>query len=356
MKKKYLLLICQKKFHLLIYYLILLIEKYLITIIKIMIHIRNLLKNKKLLNDEITEFIYNNEVFSNEIADSITSFKKLFNCKKIDIHDKTDIYKFCTENKGNTHLYKDMINDFITLIKFLNEKRKEDNNKDDDIKEESKIYEILNKFQGKISDNFIEIFRSKEGLTIDKTPEIFEYYLKSIYEDVSAEINEYQIELDDDSKNIIDIYSYHINKEDFAHAIRLFMTLVLFLEDDKENKIKSNRNNIINYLKAPDLWNKDIDDKQTFYSNLNELKQINAQINQIIPLYELLGKDIADNFFDEVKKMIKDDDENPQTEKKIDEIPDNIDVDKKEDPFAQPDDDDDPFAENDDEDDDERQV
>ena len=73
-------------------------------------------------------------------------------------------------------------------------------------------------------------------------------------------------------------------------------------------KIKSNRNNIINYLKAPDLWNKDIDDKQTFYSNLNELKQINAQINQIIPLYELLGKDIADNFFDEVKKMIKDDD------------------------------------------------
>ena len=121
-------------------------------------------------------------------------------------------------------------------------------------------------------------------------------------------------------------------------------------------KIKSNRNNIINYLKAPDLWNKDIDDKQTFYSNLNELKQINAQINQIIPLYELLGKDIADNFFDEVKKMIKDDDENPQTEKKIDEIPDNIDVDKKEDPFAQPDDDDDPFAENDDEDDDERQV
>ena len=52
-----------------------------------------------------------------------------------------------------------MINDFITLIKFLNEKRKEDNNKEDDIKEESKIYEILNKLQGKITDNFIEIFR-----------------------------------------------------------------------------------------------------------------------------------------------------------------------------------------------------
>ena len=248
-----------------------------------------------------------------------------------------------------------MINDFITLIKFLNEKRKEDNNKEDDIKEESKIYEILNKLQGKITDNFIEIFRSKEGLTINKTPDIFEYYLKSIYKDVNAEINEYQIELDDDSKKIIENYSYHINKEDFAHAIRLFMTLVLFLEDDKENKIKSNRNNIINYLKAPDLWNKDIDDKQTFYSNLNELKSINAQINQIIPLYELLGKDIEDNFFDEVKKMLKDDEENTQTEKKIEEIPDNIEQNNKDDPFAQ-NDDDDPFAENDDGDEEERQI
>ena len=315
-----------------------------------------LLKNKKLLNDNITEFIYNNEVFSNEIADSIASFKKLFICKKIDIHDKADIYKFYTDNEGNTNLYKNVIYDFITLIKFLNEKRKEDNNKGDDIKEESKIYEILNKLQGKISENFIEIFRSKEGLTIDKTPEIFEYYLKSIYEDVNAEISKYQIELDDDSKEKIEKYSYHINKEEFAHAIRLFMTLVLFLEDDKENKIKSNRNNIINYLKAPDLWNKEIDDKQTFYSNLNELKSINAQINQIIPLYELLGKDIEDNFFDEVKKMLKDGDENPKTEKKVEEIPENIDSEKKDDPFAPPGDEYDPFADNDDEDDDERQV
>ena len=134
------------------------------------------------------------------------------------------------------------------------------------------------------------------------------------------------------------------------------MTLVLFLEDDKENKIKSNRNNLINYLKAPDLWNKDIDDMQTFYLNLNELKSINAQINQIISLYEFLGKDIEDNFFDEVKKMLRDGEENPQTEKKIEEIPDDIDSDKKDDPFAQDDDEDDPFAENDDGDDDERQI
>ena len=191
-----------------------------------------------------------------------------------------------------------------------------------------------------------------------KTSGIFEYYLKLIYEDVNDEINKYQIELNENSKNIISDYyqkSNHIKRKDFAQAIRIFMTLVLFLEDDKENKIKLNRNNIINYLKAPDLWNKDIDDKQTFYSNLNELKPINAQINQIISLYELLGKDIEDNFFDEVKKMLKDDEENTQTEKKIEEIPDNIEQNNKDDPFAQ-NDDDDPFAENDEGDEDERQI
>ena len=325
-----------------------------------------LLKNKKLLKDGITEFIYNNEVFSNEITDSITSFKTLYNCKKIDIHDKTDIYKFCADNKSNTHLYKDMINDFMTLIKFLNEKRKDDNNKEDIINEESKLYEVISKLKDKTSDNFIKIFESKEGLTIDKTPEIFEYYLKSIYNDVNSEINKYQIELNDDSKNIIDDYykkQHHINKTDFAKAIRLFMTLVLFLEEDKENKIKSNRNNIINYLKTPDLWNKDIyDDDKNFYLNLNELKSINVQINQIIPLYKHLGKDIEDNFFDDVKKMLKDGDKKPTKENKVDEIPfDNI-QDKNDDPFApnndgdENGDDDDPFAEKVNEDEDERQI
>jgi len=244
-----------------------------------------------------------------------------------------------------------MINDFMNLIKFLNDKRKEDNNKEDDIKEESKIYEIINKLKDKISDNFIKIFESKEGLTIDKTSDIFNYYLKLIYEDVKDEINKYQIELNNDSKNIINDYyqkTHHIKKEDFARAIRLFMTLVLFLEDYKEDKIKSNRNNIINYLKAPDLWNKNLyDDAQNFYLNLNELKSINAQINQIIPLYEFLGKDIEDNYFDDVKKMSEDVGEESSKENKFEDNPDNNGSDN---------DDDDPFANNDEDEGDEREV
>ena len=40
-----------------------------------------------------------------------------------------------------------------------------------------------------------------------------------------------------------------IKKNDLAKAIRLFITLVLYREDDKDKKIKSNKKNIIDYLK-----------------------------------------------------------------------------------------------------------
>ena len=42
------------------------------------------------------------------------------------------------------------------------------------------------------------------------------------------------------------------------NAIKLFIALVLFREKDKENKIKSNRKNLIDYLKTPDLWDEKI--------------------------------------------------------------------------------------------------
>ena len=39
---------------------------------------------------------------------------------------------------------------------------------------------------------------------------------------------------------------HDITKEDLAQAIRLFITFVLLPEDDKEKKIASNHNNIMN--------------------------------------------------------------------------------------------------------------
>ena len=163
------------------------------------------------------------------------------------------------------------------------------------------------------------MFENNDSLTINKTYEIFEYYLKLIYEDIKNEIKKYQIKLDNESiKEIENIYSKEniIDKKNFAHAIRLFTTLVLFLEENKEKKIKSNLNNVINYLKAPDLWDKALYENEDFNSNLNKLKLINAHINQIIYLYDILGKDIEDNFCDDVKKQIEKENEKAFAQKK----------------------------------------
>ena len=151
----------------------------------------------------------------------------------------------------------------------------------------------------------------------------------------------YKQELNDESKKILNEYyqkskSHLISKKDFACAIRLFITLVLFLEEDKENKLKNNRNNTLNYLKAPDLWNKEIYEDQNFNKNLNELKSINAPINQIISLYECLGKDIEDNYFEDIKKEIKNDNikKEANTTKLEIEEPKEVIV-NKDDPFVQ---------------------
>ena len=65
-----------------------------------------------------------------------------------------------------------------------------------------------------------------------------------------------------------------IGKEELENAIRLMITLVLFREKDKENKIKLNRKNLIDYLKSPDLWDIKVYKNENFNSNLNELKLI----------------------------------------------------------------------------------
>ena len=121
-------------------------------------------------------------------------------------------------------------------------------------------------------------------------------------------MKKYQKNLDNESiEQIKNIYLKEniIDKKSFAHSIRFFITFVLFLVKDKEKKIKYNINNIINYLKAPDLWNKNIYENQDFNVDLNKLNIINAHINQIVDLYDKLGKDIEDNFYEDVKKQIE---------------------------------------------------
>ena len=142
------------------------------------------------------------------------------------------------------------------------------------------------------------------------------------------ELKDYQENLDKESEKKVDNYSekdHPIKKENFACAIRLFTTLVLFLEkekEDKEKKIKNNRNNLVNYLKAPDLW-RDIYDLPYFNKNLNELRDINAKISQIISLYKALGKDIKDTDYDDVRTQIEKENEKSVHDGSIDEGDDN---------------------------------
>ena len=51
--------------------------------------------------------------------------------------------------------------------------------------------------------------------------------------------------------------------------------------------------------------------------NLNKLKIINAHINQIVDLYDKLGKDIEDNFYDDVKKQIEKENEKVVAQNKL---------------------------------------
>ena len=104
----------------------------------------------------------------------------------------------------------------------------------------------------------------------------------------------------------IPIKNLPINKKDICYAIRLFATLVLFLEKVEENEIKYN-NNLINYLISPEFWQKNIFNNSDFIENINELLLCNIQINQIISLYEFLGGDIEEINFNSVKdKLLKD--------------------------------------------------
>ena len=264
-----------------------------------------LLQNKKLLNEEVFEFIYGNEIFNYEITNLITTFKTKYLIKNIDIYDKVALYQFSLEDKENKILCKKLINDFITLLQYLNWLRKVENK--NDFSEENKIYEVIEIIKDQLSNEFKRIFQNKNNFTIDKTSNIFDYYLKLVYEIIKDEIKDYQVELEEKSKKEIEQYYKEkriISKKDFSYAIRLFLTLVLFREEDLIN-IKSNCNNIINYLKGKDLWDKNKYNDEKFNENLNNLKNFKVKVNQSLFLYEFLGKDIEDNFLDDVNEQIE---------------------------------------------------
>ena len=277
----------------------------------------SLLNNKKLFNNIISNFVYKNEDLIFENVDVITKFNNLYVSEDLILNDKVILYQFYKENFENINLFKIILDDFITLIIFLNNNS---NMEKIDLKHNSKIYETFPFLENKISKNFEEMFKDKDSFTINKLSNIFEYYQLLIFDNIKSEIKEYQIEINKDIIDGIKNYfnqTHKINSEIFASSIRKFIVVFLSKEKNKSNKIKLNENNIINYLNIQDIWDKNIYEMKDFMDELDELKNLNIQLNQVIYLYEILRPENNEEFFKDVIEQIK---KNEEMEKKNQEI------------------------------------
>jgi hypothetical protein len=261
----------------------------------------SLLKGKKLLKNELIEFRYNDEVFSNEIDDLIFTFEHKYKTYDININDKVVIYNYVNENKGNNDKYKIIINDFFTLIEYLIKISNSKNNNEEDIGN-TLISEIIKDIKD-ISKDFKEIFKDKNDdtdknlyLTVNKTSYIFDYYLKLIFKYIKKDIEKYQEKSSGIDKKKIDNFFKKaiIKKELLANAIRIYISVVLYREKDKD-KIKSNKRNIIGYLHKKDLWENSIYTNEKFENNMGELKSFDIKINEILWFYNLIT-DVEEDF------------------------------------------------------------
>jgi len=111
--------------------------------------------------------------------------------------------------------------------------------------------------------------------------------------------------------------NHQITKEIFASTIRRFIVLFLSKEKNKENRIKNNTNNIINYLNIPDIWDKKIYDMKEFSKELEGLENLKIQLNQALSLYEELGEENTEEFYKPVINQIK---KNEELKKKAEEV------------------------------------
>jgi hypothetical protein len=219
----------------------------------------------------------------------------------------------------------------MTLIKYLFN-RKEDN---------VMISEINSQIENNVSSEFLNIFEDKKDLTINKTIKIFEYFLKFIFNEIKEDLDDYKLVFDDkreekktkdelekyftkeeednDDENNNIVNQKIINKINLASAIRWFIILVLFGEKDKENKIKANKKNLINYLNVEDLWNKDIYKDTKFNTDLNELKKFNIPMNKIVWLYDYLVEEEEDeeDYIKEIEDYIEKKNVKPESKTKI---------------------------------------
>ena len=264
------------------------------------------LKNKRLISDEIFEFKYKNEDLEFKNKDICTKLKEKINEEELSINDKIIIYEYFEENKGDVNLHLKLIDDFTYLIIYLNENI-------DKIEEPSqtKICKLLEGLES-ISNDFKEIFKERNNFNINKLLNIYEYYQILCFNKVKEELNQYQEKITDEElknsiKNYIknDLKANENTKNNIEIAIRKFILCFLSKENNKEKKIKLNKNNIKNYLEIEDLWNKDFYKKKEFYQELKKLKNLGIKVNNVIQFYEKCFNNMYKNYFNDVKTELK---------------------------------------------------
>ena len=125
---------------------------------------------------------------------------------------------------------------------------------------------------------------------------------------MKKDIEKYQEKNKNEEYNFDDKDMTIIKKRDLANAIRLFITLVLFRENEnnKDIRIKSNEKNIIDYLKNKDLWEPSLyNDKLKFEKDLTKIKNFNIKIKEILFFYYYLMEYEDEEFEDEIKKYME---------------------------------------------------
>ena len=283
-----------------------------------------LLKNKKLINDEIFLFKYKNEDLEFKNEDICTIFKEKYNEEKLSTNDKIIFFNYFEENKGNTNLHLKLLEEFAYLIRYCNENV-------DKIKEPSKtmIYELSKEIEF-ISNDFKEIFKEKNNLSINKLLMIYEYYQMLSFNKIKEQLKQqYQEKITDkEQKNTIENFiKNNLDNEEainaLENALRKFIICYLVQIKEKEKKIKENKNNIKIYLEIKDLWNKNFYKNNEFYQLLKKLQELGIQIKNIIPFYEKCFNKIHRNYFDDVKTELK---EREEEKKRLEELRDKNDI------------------------------
>ena len=219
---------------------------------------------------------------------------------------------------------------FLYLIIFVN-KNRENNKIKDKLLGKNPIYEAIKLIgdNAVISEDFKNIFKFEEknkeeedekeqkkikdrkNLTINKITTLFIFYLRLIFEKIlKDDFKEYQIHLGKELKENIEKYfikenDYIIKKNTFKTAIIIFISVYLYKEKDKENKIKKNNNNIVNYFNIKDIWFDIPMNKPEFRKELKSIKNLNIQINQILNVYKSLYDENDKNVIEEVEEEIK---------------------------------------------------